>query len=191
MWNWWVFFFRFSNIFFCFYRVIYLTDLSAGFVTTKKSKSSQFSLFFIFKEMIILLKNNLAGSLNLVKLAWTCRSHYLFENNCFVFYIQLGQISVNRFFKWLFYLFWVKILCSVPKHYLYDCYISTLFILQVFDFCSIVWFRFQKPLAIGPFLIQRYQDFWDKSLGGSLDFNLRGLGGSGDSPRITEIIFEV
>ena len=133
--------------------------------------------------MIILHKNNLAGPLNLVKLAWTCRSQYLFENNCLVFYVQLGQISVNRFFKWLFYLFWVKILYSVPKHYLYDCYISTLFILQVFNFCSIEWFRFQKPLAIGPFLIQRYQDFWDKILGGSLDFNLRGLGGGRGLPK--------
>ena len=42
-------------------------------------------------------------------------------------------------------------------------------------FCSMDWFRFQKPLAIGPFQIPRYQDFWDKSLGGSLDFNLHAL----------------
>ena len=28
----------------------------------------------------------------------------------------------------------MKILCSVPKHYFYVCYISTLFLLQVLDF---------------------------------------------------------
>ena len=35
------------------------------------------------------------------------------------------------------------------------------------------WFWFQKPLAIDPFRIPRYQDFWDKSLGGFLGFQYR------------------
>ena len=37
-------------------------------------------------------------------------------------------------------------------------------------FCLIDLFRFQKHLAIGPFRIQRWQDFWDKSLGWFLGF---------------------
>ena len=54
------------------------------------------------KKVIILFRNRLAGPVNLVKLAWTSRSQYLFENYFFVFYIQPGQISVKRFVKWLF-----------------------------------------------------------------------------------------
>ena len=42
-------------------------------------------------------------------------------------------------------------------------------------FCSIDWFRFQKPLAIGPFRIPRCQDFWDKSLGWFLGFQSRSM----------------
>ena len=63
-------------------------------------------------------------------------------------------------------------MCSAPKHNFCVFYISTLFQLQVFTFCSIDWFRFQKPLAIDPFRIPRCQDFWDKIGDGSLDFNL-------------------
>ena len=81
---------------FCIYRVISLTDLSAGFITTKipKVKKKNFE-----KKNILLFRNNLAGPVNLVKLAWTSRSQYLFEINFFAFYIQPGQISVKRFFS--------------------------------------------------------------------------------------------
>ena len=41
--------------------------------------------------------------------------------------------------------------------------------------CSIDGLRFQKPLAIGPFWIPRYQDFWDKSLGWFLGFQIRSM----------------
>ena len=51
---------------FCIYRVIYLTDLSAGFITTKNHTTV---IFFIFKYLIILFENDLAGPVNLVKLA--------------------------------------------------------------------------------------------------------------------------
>ena len=40
-------------------------------------------------------------------------------------------------------------------------------------FCSIDWFRFQKPLAIGPFRIPRCQEFWDKSFGWFLGFQFK------------------
>ena len=38
-----------------------------------------------------------------------------------------------------------------------------------------VWFRIQKPIAIGQFRITRYQDFWDKSLGWFLGFQYNVL----------------
>ena len=40
----------------------------------------------------------------------------------------------------------------------------------IFTFCLINWFKFQKPLAFGPFRIPRYPDFLDKSLGWFLGF---------------------
>ena len=68
---------------------------------------------------------------------------YLKKKNFSAVFIHPGQILVNFFFKWFSYLFWVKILCSVPKRNFYVFYISTLFQLQVLNFCSIDWFRFQ------------------------------------------------
>ena len=101
-----------------------------------------------------------------LKLAWTSRSQNLFENNLFVFYIKPGQISVKRFFQ--------KIILAVLSENTVQCPKTFFFILFVIYlhfsnckfliFCSMDWFRFQKPIAIGPFRIPRYQDFGDKSL---------------------------
>ena len=140
--------------------MIYLTGLYAGLITTKITK------LIFFQYIVLLLRNNIPGPVNLVNLAWTSRPQYLFKKYFFDFYIQPRQISEKIFFKWLSYLFWVKIRCSVHKHYFYVFYISTLFLLHVFFliFFSVDWFRFQKTLANGPFRTPRYQDFWDKSL---------------------------
>ena len=86
------------------------------------------------KKYIILFTNNLAGPVNLVKLAWTSRSQYLLKIMFLSFTYNLAKFQWKDFFKWLFYLFWVKILCSVPKHNFYVCYISTIFQLQVLIF---------------------------------------------------------
>ena len=87
----------FVTCFFCIYRVIYLTDLYAGFIKTKITKPINF-----WKQVILLFRNHLAGPVNLVKLAWTSRSQFFFEKNLFAFYNQPGQISVITFFKLLF-----------------------------------------------------------------------------------------
>ena len=89
-------FLGFCNVFFCIHRVIYLVDLSAGFITKKNPKIHK---FFFLNKKILLSRNRLAGSVNLVKLAWKSRSQYLFEKNLLAFYIQPGQILVNRFFS--------------------------------------------------------------------------------------------
>ena len=85
----------FVMFFFYIYRVIYLIDLSARFITTKITKL----IIFVRKLNILLFRNNLAGSVNLVKLAWMSWSQYLLENNFFAFYIQHGQLLVRRFFQ--------------------------------------------------------------------------------------------
>ena len=51
LWNWGVFFFGFCNVFFCIHRVIYLADLTSGFITKKIPK---FTLFFLWKYIIVL-----------------------------------------------------------------------------------------------------------------------------------------
>ena len=58
--------FGFCNVFFCIYRVIYLTDLYAGFIKTKITKPTKKKLR---KKVILLFRNHLAGPVNLVKLA--------------------------------------------------------------------------------------------------------------------------
>ena len=78
--------------------MIYLADLSAGFTTNKNPK--------IYNKKILKKKyyfrNNLAGPVNLVKLAWKSRSQYVFEKNFLAFYIQPGQILVKRFCQMIF-----------------------------------------------------------------------------------------
>ena len=126
----------------------------------------------IFCTMIFLLfRNNKAGPVNLVKLAWKSRSQHFFENTFFDFYIQPGQISEKIFFQVIIFTVLSENTVHCPKTLFLCIFISTLFQLQVFDFFSSMdWFRFQKPLAIGTFWIPRYQDFWDKSLGWFLGF---------------------
>ena len=69
----------------------------------KKSKNSH---FFFCKLNKLLFRNTLAGPVNLVKLAWKSRSHYLFKKKTFLpLYIQPGQILVNRFFNSQFWKF--------------------------------------------------------------------------------------
>ena len=61
--------------------------------------------------------------------------------------------------------------CAVSQNVIFMSFIYLHFSnCKFLTFCSIDWFRFQKPLAIGPFRIPRCQDFWDKSLGWFLGF---------------------
>ena len=61
--------------------------------------------------------------------------------------------------------------CAVSQNVIFMSFIYLHFSnCKFLTFCSIDWFRFQKPLAIGPFWIPRYQDFWDKSLGWFLEY---------------------
>ena len=83
-------------MFFCIHRVIYLADLSAGFITKKIPKFTIKRKKYIY---ILSFRNNLAGPVNLVKLAWKSRSQYVFEKYFLAFYIQPGQILVKRFFE--------------------------------------------------------------------------------------------
>ena len=61
--------------------------------------------------------------------------------------------------------------CAVSQNVIFiSCIYQHFSNCKFLTFCSIDWFRFQKPLAIGPFWIPRYQDFWDKSLGWFLEY---------------------
>ena len=93
----------------------------------------------------------------------------------FAFYIQSGQISGKDFsnhyiscFEWEY--------CVVSKNVILLSVIYLHFSNYKFlFFCWIDWFRVQKPLAIGPFQIPRYQYFWDNSLMWFLGFRSRSL----------------
>ena len=52
IWNKWVFFLLDFVMFFCVYMVIYLTDLAAGFFTTKNHKIHTFFYFQIHYYII-------------------------------------------------------------------------------------------------------------------------------------------
>ena len=140
----------------------------------KKSKKSQF-LFFENKKML-LFRNNLAGSVNLVKLAWKSRSQYLFEKKLFgLLYPTWTNFSEKIFsndflscFEWKY--------CAVSQNVIFISFIYLHFSnCKFLTFCSIDWFRFQKPFAIGPFRILRCQDFWDTSLVWFLGFQFKDL----------------
>ena len=111
-----------------------------------------------------------------MKLAWTSRSQYLFENNFFVFYIQLGQISVKRFFQMNNLAVLSEHTVQCPKTFFYILIYLHFSNFKFWIFCSMDWFRFQKPFAIDPFWIPRYQYFWDKSLGWFLGFQFSQIG---------------
>ena len=78
--------------FLCIYRVIYLTDLSAGFIAIKTTKKKIYIYFLFFR-------NNLAGPVNLVKLAWTSKSQYLFEKLCCLLHPTWKNFC-EEFLKW-------------------------------------------------------------------------------------------
>ena len=120
--------------------------------------------------------NNLAGSVNLVKLAWKSRSQYLFEEKKLsAFYIHPGPILVNFFFSNDFLSCFEWKHCAVSQNVIFMSFIYLHFSnFKFLTFCSIDWFRFQKPFAIGPFRIPRCQDFWDKSLVWFLGFQFIG-----------------
>ena len=121
-----------------------------------------------------MFRNNLAGLENLVKLAWMTKSQYLFEKNLFAFYIQPGQILVKRFCQMILLGVLSKKYCAVSKNVIFMSFINIHFSnCKFLPFSSIDWFRFQKTLAIGPFRIPRYLDFWDKNLGWFLGFQSR------------------
>ena len=124
-----------------------------------------------------MFKNDLAGLVSLVKLAWR-PGHNIYWKKTFLPFSNdfLSCLSENT--------------VQCPKMYFYvflNIHSSNCMFLP---FCSIDWFRFQKPLAIGPIRIPRYQDFWDESLGWFLGFRYRWLQNSqfGDysSPREKE-----
>ena len=66
--------------------------------------------------------------------------------------------------------FLVKILLSFPKLFFFFFLYLHFSNCKFLTLCSIDWFRFPNPLAIGPFWIPRCHDFWDKSLGWFLGF---------------------
>ena len=95
---------------------------------------------------------------------------FLICNVFFVFYIQPGQISVKFFSNEYFICFEWKY-CTVSQNIIFKSFIYLHFSKCKFlIFCSIDWFRFQKPLAIDPYGIPRQQDFWGKTLGWFLGF---------------------
>ena len=127
--------------------------------------------FFFFKLNILLLRNNLAGPVSLVKLAWKSRSQYWFEKKLFgLLYPTWTNFSEKIFsnnflscFEWKY--------CAVSQNVIFMSFIYLNFSNYKFlTFCSIDWFWFQKSFAIGPFRIWRCQDFGDKSLGWFLGF---------------------
>ena len=76
---------------------------------------------------MLLFRNNLAGPVNLVKLAWMSRSQYWFENNLFAFLIQPGQILVKIFFSNNYLSCFEWKYCAVSQNVIFNvCYISTL-----------------------------------------------------------------
>ena len=113
-----------------------------------------------------MFRNNLAGPVNLVKLAWMSRSQYLFEKNFFcLFYPTWTNFSEKIFSNYFLSCFEWKY-CAVSQNVIFMSFIYLHFSnCKFLTFCSTDWFRFQKPLAIGPFRLPRYQDSWDKNLG--------------------------
>ena len=76
------------------------------------------------------------------------------------------KIFSNDYFSWFKWKY-----CAVSKNVILMSVIYLHFSYwKFFIFCLMDWFRFQKPLAISPFRILRYQDFWDKILGWFLGF---------------------
>ena len=118
------------------------------------------------KNNFCFFRNTLAGPVDLVNLAWKSRSKYVFEKKLFgLLYPTWTNFSEKIFsndflscFEWKY--------CAVSQNVIFMSFIYLHFSnCKFLTFCSIDWFRFQKPLAIGPFRIPRCQDLLDKSLG--------------------------
>ena len=93
-----------------------------------------------------------------MKLAWTSRSQYLFVNNFLDFYIQPCQISEKNIFFLNDYLScFVWKYSAVSQNIIFMSFIYLHFSnCKFLIFCSMDWFRFQKPFAISPFRIPRF-----------------------------------
>ena len=106
-----------------------------------------------------------------MKLAWKSRSQYVFEKKLFgPLYPTWTNFSEKIFLNDFLSCFELKY-CTVSQNIIFMSLIYLHFSnCKFLTFWSIDWFRFQKPLAIGPFWIPRCQDFWDKSLGWFLGF---------------------
>ena len=99
---------------------------------------------------------------------------FIWRKKLSAFYIHPGQILVNFFFSNYFFSCFEWKYCAVSQNVIFMSFIYLHFSnFKFLTFCSIDWFRFQKPFAIGPFRIPRCQDFWDKSLVWFLGFQYR------------------
>ena len=109
-----------------------------------------------------------------MKLAWTSRSQYLFENHFFSFTSNLTK------FQWIFFLqliilgfFSMEILYCVPKRYFFCLLYIYTFLITSFRF-FVQWIDLgpKNPLQLAYSGYQETKIFWTKHWGGSLDFNL-------------------
>ena len=96
LWNWWVF----SRIVWCFFLHLQGDLLNWPLCRLYHHKKSLNPHFFKNKINIVFQKN-WAWPVNLVKLTWTSRSQYLFENNFFSFTSNLAKFQWKDIFKWL------------------------------------------------------------------------------------------
>ena len=113
-----VIFFRFCNFFFCIYRVIYLTDLYAGFITTKITKLTN-----------LIIKNILFCSLEITYII----TLYYLKIFFFTFTSNLDKFQRKYFSNYNFSCFEWKY-CDLSQNIIYMSfiYLRTLFHLQVF-----------------------------------------------------------
>ena len=100
-----------------------------------------FKIFWVqHSELISLMKLTWRSSLqSILKHIFLDLKHHSIEKN--VFFVTLR--SIFRCLEWKY--------CAVPENiFFYVCFISSLFLSQVFTFLSIEWVRFKTWLAKGP-----------------------------------------
>ena len=82
-----------------------------------------------------------------------------------VYNYKYANVSLNNCFQWkdFFLMIILAVLSENTMQYPKTLVLCLLYIhtfpIASFWFFSMDWFRFQKPLAIGPFRIQRYQEY--------------------------------
>ena len=104
-------FFGFCNVFFASTGwIIYLTSLQAS--PPIKSQNSQ---FFFLKKKTLFSRKNLAGPVNLVKLAWKSRSQYVFEKKLFGFLYPTWTNFSEKNFQMIFSAVLSKNTVQCPK----------------------------------------------------------------------------